>query len=143
MMKQTIEHYIKKLKIKENRFLWDSVFLPYGYCPGRVLFYPGCRFWRQFMAVFQRRLLYIATDGKNRTSDLGEERGQSEKCLQSCQYRTYTDRYLRHGQNISIYKNGQDSYLFTLHLYFEWNNPGTADAYLPVISDIFQKRTVQ
>ena len=66
------------------------------------------------MAVFQRRLLYIATDGKNRTSDLGEERGQSEKCLQSCQYRTYTDRYLRHGQNISIYKNGQDSYLFTL-----------------------------
>lgn len=95
------------------------------------------------MAVFQRRLLYIATDGKNRTSDLGEERGQSEKCLQSRQYRTYTDRYLRHGQNISIYKNGQDSYLFTLHLYFEWNNPGTADAYLPVISDIFQKRTVQ
>ena len=95
------------------------------------------------MAVFQRRLLYIATDGKNRTSDLGEERGQSEKYLQSRQYRTYTDRYLRHGQDISIYKNGSDPYFFTLHLYFEWNNPGTADAVLYIISNIFQKRTIR
>ncbi len=93
------------------------------------------------MALFQRCLLYIAANRENKSFYLGEKRKQSERRLQSGQYYTYIDWYLRNGKNISIYKNGSNSHFFTFHLYFEWDDPNTADAHLSIVSDIFQEKT--